>query len=487
MPDLDTMLQDFASFIEEELPPPDVETVLSAAAMRPAMPRRWLRPVLVAAGAALLVLVVVGLPFLFLSGDESIVDEPSTTVASSTTVVSTTTVPSTTVAPATTPPTTVQPTPAAPAEVVPFPPSELAVLEVPLSEAIPGFTDTIVMSAWSTGGYGVMRWRSSEAMPELLLSPERTDRALPVGLDASARWVAQILDPDVLTVQAVPTVPGAPSRREIVGHDVQIEAMFQAVWHDTEPGRLAWLECPNFLDGPTTLVTLNTSDPSAEPIRLRTFDRGCSGNPWGEDESDAAKPDVALDRWNSTGVWITKWAEDAERETESVFLVDADGTETLVVSGARMMAMSPDGRSIWRAMREIRRGELDIQWFVLSPDGQQRSAVPGVADGEELSDAWWSPDGTRLALYLDKNGGFRPAELVLRTVDSVSGEVITELEEPEMGGWGNRVVWSTDNRFFLYAPYDGSSASAKLVFYDTAANTTTMVPIAGDLWDIRVR
>ena len=83
MSDLDTMLQDFASFIEEELPPPDVERVLSVAAMPPAMPRRWLRPVLVAAASAMLVLLAVGLPFLFLSGDEStVVDEPSTTVAS---------------------------------------------------------------------------------------------------------------------------------------------------------------------------------------------------------------------------------------------------------------------------------------------------------------------------------------------------------------------------------------------------------------------
>jgi hypothetical protein len=217
----------------------------------------------------MLVLVVVGLPILFLSGDDSTVSEPSTTTAA----------PTTTVTPTATPPTTVPPTPAAPAEVVPFPPSDVAVLDVPLSEAVPGFTDTIVMSsAWSGDGDGVIRWRSSESTTELLLSPERTGWWL-VGLDASANWVAQFFDDNVLAVRAVPTVPGESSRWEIVGRDVHIEAVYQAVWHDTEPGRLAWLECPNFDDGPTTLVTWNASDPSADPIRVRTFDQGCTPNP----------------------------------------------------------------------------------------------------------------------------------------------------------------------------------------------------------------
>ena len=486
MPDLDTILQDFASFIEEELPPPDVERVLSAAAMPPAMLRRWLRPVLVTAASAMLVLVVVGLPVLFLNGDESIVvDEPSTTVAS------------TTVAPTMTSPTTVQPTPAAPAEVVPFPPSELAVLEVPLSEAIPGFTDTIVMSAYSTDAadVDVMRWRSSESMPELLLSLEGTEGL--VGLDASARWASLVSDA-VLAVQAVPTVPAESFRREIVGLDVQNADMLQAVWHDTEPGWLAWLECPNSLDGPATLVTLNVSDPAAEPIRLRTFDQGCAGNPWGQDESDAAKPFVTLDRWANAGLWVTKWAEDAEGDvtwgfdasTASSVLVDADGTEIATVSGARMMATSPGGTSIWGA-------EWGEPCFVLSPDGQQRSAVPGVADGEFLHDAYWSPDGTRLALFVEGNGGINPGEEVLRVVDVASDEIVAELgrnvfvSNPQRRSPSEGIgpfAWSTDNRFLLYSPYEGwDVAPGKLVFYDIATNTTTMVPTADDLKEIRVQ
>ena len=439
----------------------------------------------VAAASALLVLAVVGLPILFFGGgDSGVVGQPTTTVAS------------TTVAPTTVPSATVPAPSAAPAEVVPFPASDLALLEVPLSEAIPGFSDTIVMSAWSVFGYGVMRWSSSEAMTELLLPRGRNGGGWPFGLDASGNWVSEIFDDDVLTVQALPTVPGEPSEREIVGHDVQNEAVLQAVWHDTEPGRLAWLECPNFLDGPTTLVTLNASDPSAVPIRVRTFDQGCAGNPWGQDESDDAKPSVTLERWGSTGVWVSKRVELWGFAVESV-LVDADGTEIATVSDAQMIAMSPDGTSMWR-------GESEDPCFVLSPDGQQRSTVPGVTDEEFLYEASWSPDGTRLALFLDKHGGLSPGEEVLRTVDSVSGEVITELE-PELLGWGNAAAWSTDNRFFLYSPDVEPSSSAHhpmserapdvgtsdraatLVFYDTATNTTTMVPIAGAAEDIRVR
>ena len=69
----------------------------------------------------------------------------------------------------------------------------------------------------------------------------------------------------------------------------------------------------------------------------------------------------------------------------------------------------------------------------------------------------------------------------------MSGEVIAELEQSEPESVGP-AAWSTDNRFFLYAPAGwGSPPPAKLVFYDTTTNTTTMVPTAEDLDDIRVR
>ena len=485
-----TDLRDQLRVYFDEVDPPFNVSALMREPQPELMPtgNRLGRSALVAVAAAVLVLLAVGVPLLLSGRQAETVVEPSVaTVPHVTTTLDA--APNTTAAEAPTttpPPTTPRPTPAAPAEVVPFPPSEFAVLDVPLSEAVPGFTDTIVMSsAWSGDGDGVIRWRSSESTTELLLSRERTGWWL-VGLDASANWVAQFFDDNVLAVRAVPTVPNEPSRWEIVGHDVHIEAVYQAVWHDTEPGRLAWLECPNFDDGPTTLVTWNASDPSAEPVRVRTFDQGCTPNPWGQDESDAAKPSVGLDRWANTGVWVRKWAEDVDGDVIESVLVDADGTEIATVSDARMEAMSPGGTSIWNGA--ILEGNWLDPPFVLSPDGQQSGAVPGVADGEKLYDAWWSPDGTRLALFLDKHGGLNPGEEVLRVVDVVSGEIVAELEEPEMSGWGNAAAWSTDNRFLLYSPDDGTDAvPATLVFYDTATNTPTKIPLSEDVRDIRVR
>jgi hypothetical protein len=429
----------------------------------------WRGP-LIAVGTAVVILIVVAGSLLLIGQDDSsVVEEPTTTVVSTT--LPPTTVPSTTV----------------PAEAVaPYPPFELPELEVPLSEAVPGFSDTIVWTAVVESSDNVFQavflLRPSESIAELLL-PSEDDLALgddlPAlggALDASARWVGPNFGWDVPPVQAVPTGPGEPSRREIVAHDVQ----GAVVWHDTEPGHLAWLECPS-LDGPTTLVTLDVSDPSADPIRVRSFDQGCRTGCWGVDE-----PCVTLAGWGSTGVWVTKypgdweakWYGDTEGQDvegqdviESV-LVDADGAEIAMVSDALMIAMSPDGTSIWQS--DSWRGPS----FVLSPDGQQRSTVPGFDDGVNLRGAWWSPDGTRLAMW--RGGG------TLRTVDSVSGEVITEIVGPALDGYGGSLAWSTDSRFLVYeelpVPF-----SAVLVIHDTATNTTTKIPISGDVGDIRVR
>jgi hypothetical protein len=62
MSDLDTILQQFASFIEDELPPPDVERLVGTAPVRPTRRPRW-RPVVVFAGAGLTILMI-GVPML---------------------------------------------------------------------------------------------------------------------------------------------------------------------------------------------------------------------------------------------------------------------------------------------------------------------------------------------------------------------------------------------------------------------------------------
>ena len=73
---------------------------------------------------------------------------------------------------------------------------------------------------------------------------------------------------------------------------------------------------------------------------------------------------------------------------------------------------------------------------------------------------------------------------MLRTVDLVTGEVITEIEEPELVwlGYESSVAWSSDNRFFLYVEFNQST----LVFHDTTAGTTAMIPLTENVWEIHV-
>jgi hypothetical protein len=99
MPDLDTSLQQFATFIENELPPPDVEQLVATAPARPKERFRW-RPVVVLVAAGL-TLLTVGVPLLVLGVFSSapVVDDPVTTT---TVPVTTTTVPATTTPPSTT-------------------------------------------------------------------------------------------------------------------------------------------------------------------------------------------------------------------------------------------------------------------------------------------------------------------------------------------------------------------------------------------------
>ncbi len=148
----------------------------------------WRGP-LIAVGTAFVILIVVAGSLLLIGRDDSsVVEEPATTVVSTT--LPPTTVPSTTVPPGTVPSTTV------PAEaVVPFAPSELAVLDVPLSEAVPGFYDTIVWTAVVESSDNVFQavflLRSSESIAELLL-PSEDDLALGDDLPAfGGHWMPQ--------------------------------------------------------------------------------------------------------------------------------------------------------------------------------------------------------------------------------------------------------------------------------------------------------
>ena len=117
----------------------------------------------------------------------------------------------------------------------------LAKAAAPLSQLVPGFTDTVVILATPGDSFNVARWSASEPMSELALTIERDESHLtggwPIGLDASGTWFAQVLDDGVLTVHPIAYGRQGEPTREAVGLRVG-----SAVWHDTEPGRLAWMK-----------------------------------------------------------------------------------------------------------------------------------------------------------------------------------------------------------------------------------------------------
>ena len=194
-----------------------------------------------------------------------------------------------------------------------------------------------------------------------------------------------------------------------------------------------------------------------------TFEQGC----W----LDGAR----LEGWGNGGALI----EMIEEGTSEWILVDADGTKITIESDSSMLAESPDGISMWRDNEEHR---IDSP-FPLSSDGQRRGPVPNLADDEWLFGASWSPDGTHLAMRLEP--GFNRPHGVFRVVDVATGAVMVEVEESD-----SQVIttaWSKNGRFFLYESWDYAADSGELVFYDTATNTTTNIPLAEIVDEVRIK
>lgn len=326
-------------------------------------------------------------------------------------------------------------------------PVTYAGLDAPLAEEVPGFTDTIVMLATPTSSFDVLRWRSSSPMTELMLSLDRGavgwGSGGPAGLDASGAWFAEQFDDGLLVVHRG---AGDSEDPELIGLRVE-----SSVWHDTEPGQIAWLESPR-ARGSATLFTLDVANELAEPVEVRSFESGYRGA-W-------------LEHWGNRGMVVRgPFAADH-------FLIDAAGSATPIEPSSRLIAESPDGTTLWT------RGEDGpTSWFLLSPDGRHRSAVPGLLNAGYSAAALWSPDGAYLALRLGEG------ESALRIVDPTSGRVLTEVAEAGLDLVNSAWAWSTDSRFLLYQREVGGRWT--LVLYDTFTDTTTEVPLLDVVDEIR--
>jgi hypothetical protein len=434
MSDLRSQLRDY---VESTIERVDVDDVVAAASVGQAAdprPTRRLRPVWVAAGAALLVLLLVGVPLLFFGGGDSTTADQTTTTAPVTSTAPTTTQ---TVSTTTAPPTTV---PALP--------------DVPLGEAVPGFTDTIVMFTTEIA-HNVLRWEPSEPAPDTVL----TAGGSPVGLDVSGGWLAEIGADGALLVYPVPTVTGGSATSEVVALDVD-----SAIWHDTEAGQLAYLACPDPSSGTATLFTLDITNPAAEPILIRAFDQGCMEEDTFLDGFEIG--DVWLDRLGKGGVVV----EVFDGNAFAAVFIGADGAEIP--------------------------GEPDTVTIPEGPDGRQFNTAGIVANDETLRYALWSPDGTGVALLIATPSSDGQPGRILRVVDAATGATVFETPGVAAASITTAFVWSSDSRFVVYHSWhqpgglaeglDDETGSASLGFYDTATNTITTVPLDGFVDEIRI-
>lgn len=334
------------------------------------------------------------------------------------------------------------PTPStSPSAVISVPasaPSALAEFSESLSNAVPGFTDEIVMLATPPESFKVIRWLPTERATSAAFSLDRLAEygSSPVGLDASGRWFADIDHDGILTVHSIPEARASGREREAVGLTVA-----SARWHDTDAGALAWISCGRPQTAPATLTTLNVSDPEAAPIPVRTFEENCQ-------------------EW-SGGAWLERWGDDGFLVGTTVgafstnLLVDLDGAVVDVESAASEFATDADGRV--------------------------RSVIPGLADQEPVADVAWSPDGTLAAVVIDEHWDNEVPKLRVTRLET--GQALTEIAEHDAVVFA--MTWSTDGRFLIYELWNFDTETGALAFYDTVTNATVRTPVGEVIDEIR--
>jgi hypothetical protein len=313
-------------------------------------------------------------------------------------------------------------------------PSPLADAGIPLAQLVPGFTDTVVMLTTPPGSFDIVRWDASKPASEVSLSIERDAAgpgSWPTGLDASGSWFARVLGDGILVAYPVPDAGEEAQERQPIGLRVR-----SAVWHETEPGQLAWLSCSRSSPGPAVPTILDLDERNAEPLQLRPFDLGCvTGRRGG----------VWLDSWTDRGVAVNAFGP---RPTEP----------TTYIAGVSTLTRTPHRRFEY--------------------------SIPGHADEQQVVNAARSSDGRLVAANVRPDPD--DLESVVRVIDTSSGAVVFEA-----AGQNSGVVpmaWSTDDRYLLYTRIHSSvehPGSGLLVIYDTVADRATTVRLGDFVDEIR--
>jgi hypothetical protein len=284
-------------------------------------------------------------------------------------------------------------------------------------------------------GIDLVRWQPSEPAPQTIASINHDENLGFTGLDASGNWYAVENEIGVLSVRPLLSSV-SPATAIDVDEPWDWPRWFQeavavrvvsVAWHDTEPGRLAWLTCWGAPGRSGTLSTLDVADGAAGPVPVRSIERVC-----GEDSG------LWLEGWGDWGFALGRWEED---RSEFVFL-DMDGTEVSSVRNdyADVVAAGAGGTIVTEGLPGP-----GVSSSLVSVDGQRRDPVPGLADNEWAEAALWSPDGSLVALSLRRSATEVRA---IRIVEVATGVEIAEFTEPYREGWP--MAWSGDGRFIFY-------------------------------------
>lgn len=306
-------------------------------------------------------------------------------------------------------------------------PSALTELGEPLSDAIPGFSDQIVMLSTPPEHFSVVRWSPSESTPTVVLSMDRLAEhgCSPVGLDVSGNWFARIQRDSTLVVHRVLDTPGESFQSEAIGLNVASVA-----WHESRPGSVAWVSCARSGSGPSFLYALDVSDPTAEPVSIRTFQQDCQNG-------------IQLETWSDAGALIT---ESTDGRSDQV-LIGSDGA--VVDLGQTSLTLTE------------------------SPDAQFRTTVAGLDDDAPVVERALSPDGRFVAAIIDDHWDTEIPKLCV--MDAESGALVAEVSEHDSDIV--TMAWSTGSRFLVYELWNFETESGGLEWYDTETNTTTRVPL----------
>ena len=310
----------------------------------------------------------------------------------------------------------------------------LADAGVPLAQLVPGFTDTVVFLTTPMGSFDILRWEASKSATEPSLSIERDDAgpgSWPTGLDASGSWFARVQSDGVLMAHPVPGPGQQEQERQPVGLRVR-----SAMWHESEPGKLAWLTCSRSSPGPAVPTTLDLDDRDAEPVALHPFDLGCVTGRRG-------------------GVWLDSWTDEG-------------------------VAVNAFGHRPTRPITSI----ASASTLTEKPYTRLRQPVPGIADERLVVNAAWSSNGMLVAVNVRPNPD--DPDSAVRVIDTTTGAAVFEAEGQNSGVIP--MAWSTDGRFLIYTRIHSTlehPGSGLLVIYDSISDRATTVRLNEFVDEIR--